>query len=114
MVDINLYSDGQDFVINKDEEIIKQQIDILFDTKFRELLGQANYGNNFETFLYNMNISNDAIAYHIENELVNINLFGYEPEVSVNILEGTLNDIIIVKVDFRRKGQYFEKTYVLK
>ena len=112
MIDINLDEGAP--TINTDTELIIQQIDLLFDTNKREVFGSPNYGTNYDNFLYNMTLSNDAIAFQVKGDLEQLDLFGYTPSVEVNILEGTLNDIILITIGLERNNSYYEKTYELK
>lgn len=112
MVDINLDEGAP--TVNADVKLIIQQIDMLFDTKKHTVLGSPNYGTNYEEFLFNLNLSNDAIAYQIQCDLGLLELFDYQPSVSVSILEGTLNDIILVNISLTKNDDCYEKTYVLQ
>lgn len=112
MVDLNL-NEGSP-TINKEVDLIIQQVDLLFDTVKNEVMGDLSYGTDYDQFLYNMQISNAAIAYKIESDLGKMNLFGFVPHVEVTILEGTLNDIILCKVGLMRDDEYYEKTYKIQ
>lgn len=112
MIDFNLYP-GEP-VINTETDLIIQQIDLLFDTKKQELMGMPSYGTDYEQFLFNMQVSNAAIAYQLERDISSLNLFGFVPHVEVTILEGTLSDIILCKVALVRNNEYYEKTYEIK
>lgn len=112
MIDINL--DGGAPTINNEIDLIIQQIDMLFDTAYREVHGAPGYGTRYEDFLYNLNISNAAIEYQIQCDLNSLQLFGFVPSVEVSIYEGTLNDIILCKVTLTRNDQVCEKTYKIQ
>jgi len=112
MVDINL-SEGAP-IINDNVSLIIQQIDTLFDTAYREVHGAPYYGTRYDEFLYNMNMSNDAIAYQVECDLADINLFGFIPTVNVTILEGTINDIILISITLSKNDEVYEKTYKIQ
>lgn len=109
MIDFNLDIDEP---IKFDEvELIKQQIDILFDTYPGELLGDVSYGTRYSDFLYNLQVSNDDIKYTIIKDLNTLELFGYNYNVDVNILSGTENDIILIKIAFQKDDDSFIQTY---
>lgn len=112
MVDINL--DEGTPTINTDVALIIQQIDLLFDTSRREVFGKPDYGTRYDDFLFNMTVSNEAIEYQVKNDLAQLNLFGYTPSVSVTILEGTLNDIILISIGLSRNDSYYEKIYKIQ
>ena len=50
MVDFNI-TPG-DAVITSDIDIVLQQVDILFDTNPREVLGDEEYGSSYDEYLY--------------------------------------------------------------
>jgi len=112
MVDFNLNEGAP--VINEEADLIIQQVDLLFDTAKKELMGDPEYGTDYDQFLFNLQASNDAIAYKIESDLGQLNLFGFIPHVEVTILEGTKNDIILCKVSLARNEEYYEKTYKIQ
>ena len=109
MIDFNL---DNDIAIKYDDvDLILQQVDMLFDTSRGEVLGDVSYGTNYSDFLYNLQISNEDIKYTVERDLSTLELFGYDYSVDVNILAGSENDIILVKIAFQRDDDYFDKTY---
>lgn len=80
-------------------DLVLQQLDMLFDTNPQEVLGELNYGTDFDRFLYELNYSNDYIASYIEQSIRrNIEAFDYDINVNVKLLNGTENDIILVIV----------------
>lgn len=100
--------------LNKSVDLILQQIDILFNTNKRELFGATGFGTDYDQYLFNLTMSNEAIAYNIQHDLESLELFGFTPLVHVGIVEGTLNDIILVTVGLKRDRAYYEKTYTIK
>ncbi len=112
MVDFNLNEGAP--IINQEADLIIQQIDLLFDTAKHELMGDPDFGTDYDQFLFNMQASNAAIAYKIESDLGKMNLFGFVPHVEVTILEGTQNDIILCKIGLSRNEEYYEKTYKIQ
>lgn len=112
MIDINL-AEGNP-TINSDVDLIIQQIDLLFDTAPKEVQGTPGYGTRYEDFLFNLSMSNAAIAYQVQSDLASLNLFGFVPSVDVTILNGTLNDIVLVTIVLERGQEYYEKTYELR
>lgn len=101
-------------LIERDVDLIIQQIDILFNTNKKELFGAPSYGTDYDQYLFNLTLSNESIAYNIQNDLGGLELFGFIPTVNVGIIEGTLNDIILVTVGLRREQLYYEKTYTIQ
>lgn len=109
MIDFNL--EKGDIVKYDEVDLILQQIDVLFDTSRGEVLGDVSYGTNYSDFLYNLQISNDDIKYVIERDLNSLSLFGYSYDIDVNILTGSENDIILVRISFQKDDISFDKTY---
>lgn len=109
MIDFNL--DFGDPIKYDEVDLIKQQVDILFDTYPGELLGNISYGTKYSDFLYNLQVSNNDIKYTISRDLNELELFGYNFDIDVNILAGTENDIILVKISFQKEEDYFIQTY---
>ena len=112
MIDINLNPGSP--LVNNEVDIIIQQVDMLFDTAKKEVLGIPDYGTDYDEFLFNLQMSNAAIAYQVECDIRSLELFGFEPTVEVSILEGTLNDIVLITIGLRRNETYYEKTYKLQ
>ena len=116
MIDFNLYDDP---IQENEIDLIKQQIDLLFDTNPKEVLGSPEFGSQYDRYLYNFNISNESLKMKVLSDINTLELFGYIPEVDVYMLQGTADDIAIINISFYDK-QYlnashddiiFEKTY---
>ena len=109
MIDFSLKEDSA--VLNNDVDLIKQQIDILFDTDKMEVLGSSEFGTHYETFLYDLKMSPEAIAHTIEGDIRSLTLFGYVPYVTVDLYQGTEHDIVLVKIDLVRDDDNYEITF---
>lgn len=109
MVDFSL--DKNVAVKNNDIDLIMQQIDMLFDTTPREVLGHEEYGSNYERFLYNLKLSASAIEQIIYSDIKSLNLFNFTPTIKVYILQGTENDIILVDITLTRYNEVYNKSY---
>lgn len=110
MIDLSL--DTNTVVKTSDLENVMQQIEILFDTSPFEVIGEPNYGSDFEKFLWNLNASNYDIENYIRSRIQNnVYLLGYTVDVVVNIMEGTENDIILADITISRDGYNYTKTY---
>lgn len=109
MVDFSL--DTNNVVVSDDVNFILQEIDMLFCTSPKEVLGFEEYGTNYNSFLYNLNTSTDVIQQTIYQDIGTLELFGFVPAVSVYLLHGTQNDIILVDIVLTRGGERYEKTY---
>lgn len=109
MVDFSLREDAA--ILNNDIDLIKQQIEILFDTDKMEVLGDSEFGTHYEEFLYDLKMSTDAIEYVITSDLNKLQLFEFIPTVTVSLFEGTENDIILVKIDLSRNNENYNITF---
>lgn len=110
MIDLSL--DTETVVKTTDLDNVIQQIEMLFDTSPFEVIGEPNYGSDFEKFLWNLNSSNYDIENYILSRIQNeVELLGFSVEVSVGIMEGTENDIILADITISRDGNSYAKTY---
>ena len=110
MIDLSL--DTNNVVKTSDIDNVLQQIELLFDTSPYEVIGEPNYGSDFEKFLWNLNASNYDIEQYIRTKiLTNVEMFGYSLDVEVSILNGTENDIILADITVGRDGTQYAKRY---
>lgn len=109
MVDFSLNTDN--VVAGSDADIILQEIDILFETHPKDVLGQEEFGTRYDKFLYDLQISTDAIQQTVLQDISDLELFGYRPDVKVYLLEGILNDILLISITLTRGGETYQKIY---
>lgn len=98
-------------IINRDIDFVLQQIDLLFDTNPREVLGDMNYGTQYDRYLYNLNISNEGIRQKIMSDLYQIDLRGFTVNVEVTLLEGTQKDIALIDIILNRDYESYRRIY---
>ena len=99
-------------ILNEEVDLIIQQIEILFDTRNGDVLGEYNYGTRFDTYLFNPNIGNHTIESEVTNYIMqNVELFGWHVRVDVEFLAGTQNDIMLMKVEFSKDSDVYHKIY---
>lgn len=109
MVDFSLNND--EVLVNDEVGLILQQIDLLFDTHEDEVYGEA-FGSNFYDLLWDMSISAADVAMYTLNLIkANVKLYGWDVDVDAYFLEGTQNDILLVKITLTNGMQTIEKTY---
>ncbi len=108
MIDFDLKNNP---ILNDDISLVLQQIDILFDTKPTEVLGYEKFGTNYDRFLFDLNISNEAIKYTVLSDLDKLDLLGFIPEVEVHLLQGTEHDIALVEIDLTRDEEHYKQVY---
>lgn len=109
MIDLSL--DKEKGFLNNDIALIKQQIDILFDTNKGEVLGDDDFGTQYDKYLYNLKISNEGLKSEVLSDLNSLELFGYTPTVEVYLLQGTEQDIALINIRLSKDGTTYEKTY---
>lgn len=110
MIDFALTTDAP--IFEHDVDLVLQQIDMLFDTDYNEVLGDDMYGSDYRKYLYNIRLSNSEIRdYTLSNIHNNVNLCGFSVDVQVDIMLGTQNDIILITVSLSKSGEIYEKTY---
>lgn len=108
MIDFDLYDKP---IQNDDISLIMQQIDILFDTKPREVLGSERFGTNYEKYLFDLQLSNEALKYTVLNDLNSLDLLGFTPDVEVHLLQGTEHDIALIEINLTRDDEYYQQIY---
>jgi hypothetical protein len=114
MRDISL--EAGDLFIGSDIDYIIQQIDILFETDECEVFGSENYGTDFRKYLWDLKISNSQISSYVHDKISNaVDLKNYVLTVNTSIMEGTLNDIILVSIYLSSDADgTYEKTYKIE
>ena len=65
---------GEDVIISNDLLLVLQQIDLLFATDTCDVLGDMNYGTNYDKYLYTVGMSNAAMEQKIYNDLQKLDL----------------------------------------
>lgn len=108
MIDFDLNDNS---VLNDDISLIMQQVDILFGTKPREVLGFEDFGTNYDKYLFDLNISNEAIQYEVSNDLHTLDLLGYKPDVTAYLLKGTEHDISLVEITLTKDDEQYKQVY---
>ena len=110
MVDFN--SDTTAPLLEAEGDLVLQQIDMLFDTRKGEVLGEYSYGTDFEKFLWNLQISNEKISSYVKSVIGStIDTLGFNIDVDTTILYGTADDIILIRINIRKPGYNVERIY---
>lgn len=109
MVDFNL-NEGEP-TINEDIDCLIQQIDILFDTTPGDLIGDIEYGTDYERHLYDLKLTPAVLREHMLDDLARLDLLGFVPDVNVYLMQGTERDIAVIDVQLRRGMEYYSKSY---
>jgi phage baseplate assembly protein W len=99
-------------ILDQEVDLIIQQIEILFDTRNGDVLGEYDYGTRFDTYLFNPNIGNRTIESEVKSYIMqNVELFGWTLDISVEFLAGTQNDILLMKIEFSKNSDVYYKIY---
>lgn len=116
MIDFNIsHNLTDDVTISNDLLLVLQQIELLFDTNKNTVLGDNNFGTNYDRYLYKLNMSSTDLENHIFNDIKNnIDLRGFDIQISVSIVEGTVRDIAIIDITLIGDFENYNTTYVIK
>lgn len=96
----------------KDEVLlIIQQLDILFDTNQGDVLGDENFGTQYDKYLHNLKISNEGLRHEVMSDLSTLELFDWVPDVEVYLLQGSQQDIALINIKLYKEDKIYEKTY---
>ena len=112
MLDFNL--DAGSPTKTGDVALILQQIDVLFDTTPKEVLGYEDFGTRYDDYLYKLDISQEALRQTVLNDLLSIELFDFAPTVEVHLLQGTEQDIALVEIVLTRDDEQYQKVYKIE
>lgn len=113
MIDFNLENNDKQ-ILNNDIELILQQIDLLFDTNQGEVLGDPTFGSKYDKYLWDLKLTDTELAQVVRNDLNTLELFGFTYDVNVLLLQGTENDIAIIKIILTRDDEQYEKLYKIR
>lgn len=109
MIDFNIEK-GSPY-LNDDVALILQQIDILFSTTPNEVLGSEDFGTQYDTYLYKLNLSAEDLKSNILSDLYSLELFSFEPTVTVHLLQGTEKDIALINIELKRDEEKYNRVY---
>ncbi len=99
--DISMTGDNK--IITNKFDFLLQEISILFDTAPGEVLGNDEFGTNFENFLWDLSISNSEISSYVRNKIINNTVSGKDFNISVatRIVDAGYGDVILVQVTIK-------------
>ena len=97
MLDLSL--DSNVFIYNTFDAAL-QELDILLNTEYTELLGYPTFGTDFEQFLWHMNPESNSIKEYIQEKIKDtLFLSKYRTEITVSNLKGEYRMIYNVNID---------------
>ena len=109
MIDFSI--NDKQYIQNDEIGLILQQIDILFDTEPKSVLGQEKFGSQYDKYLYKLNMSNEDLKYHVLSDINQLELFGYQPKVEVYMFQGTERDIAVVEITLIKDQNKYTQLY---
>ena len=98
-------------VLKGDIELVLQQIDVLFETSPREVLGNVDYGTEYDRYLYDLKVTNESLQSVVESDIQSINLMGFTPKVTVYMFQGTERDIALIDIELTKDYNTYRKIY---
>lgn len=118
MTDFNVFQEiSNKPIINTDIEYIVQQIELLFNTDTQSVLGDIDYGSDYDRYVFNIGVSNTALETKILGDLTKLDLLTYTPTVEVTFVEGTVRDIAMIDITLTEgseKNVVYNKTFMIK
>lgn len=111
MKDFNLNTNTGTVTLTDEMALIIQQIDIIFDTQEKSVFGEPSFGANFYNYLHDMTVTNEEIRAYVQSLLSQVHMFDYTYDVTVDLLKGTVNDIILVGITIKDGLNSYKKTY---
>lgn len=108
-MDFNI-NEGKSLITN-DVELLLQQIDILFDTTPREVLGSVDFGSEYDRYLYDLKVSEGSLESKITSDLMSLDLQGFSPSVKVYLLQGSERDIALIDIELTKDYSTYRKIY---
>lgn len=90
-----------------------QELDMLFSTENTELIGDPNFGVNFDQFLWQTVPSPSQVESYIREKIVMYTFFCRQLEMSIDVstIQGTIHDIYLVKIHIVYDDKERTKTY---
>lgn len=110
MNDFSITTDSA--VLDRPIDILLQEIDQLFDCNPGDLFGDISHGTDFERFLWDLTIGNNAMAEYIRKLILQkCDTFDFKVSVKVTLHYGTEHDIIIASIDIENDSYFANRTY---
>lgn len=103
-------------ILTNELDLALQEIDILFNTENTELIGDINYGVNFDQFLWILTPTTTELEKYIYDKLRTLYYLNtFEYNVTVDFEPGEIRSIYHVKIDiYIGANQVLTKEYELK
>lgn len=112
-IDVGLFNN---IIVNNYLDLALQELDILFNTRPTELLGQPTYGINFEQFLWTLTPSSDTLERYIK-EKITMNTFYLSKmnfTINVDFIRDLAEVIYVVKISISDNSNTINREYIIK
>lgn len=112
---LDLAIDGRVFITNQLDAAL-QELDMIFNTEYTELIGYPTYGTNFESFLWSLSPSVSVLKQYIEDKM-NDSYFlkNCSKQINVAVLKGKYRAIYHIEITiFTSDGKSGKRTYELR
>lgn len=93
-----------------------QEIDLLFNTENTELIGDPQYGTNFEQFLWQLTPSPNELKRYISDKIDNYTYFTRQLkyDIDVKLVNGEYRTIYVVTIDIKNGEEQQQRQYQFK
>lgn len=90
-------------MLNDNLDCAIQELDMLFNTTNTELIGDTNYGTNFEQFLWQLTPSPSELKKYINDKIQQYTYYmsQYEYDINIRTELGELRDIYYVEITIK-------------
>ena len=106
MIDLSLSSN---VFINDTFDAALQELDIILNTRYTELIGYPKFGTDFEQFLWHLNTESNAVKEYTNTKIEDTYfLRHYRTEINVDIVKGEyrmIYDVVINVYDSNNNKQ---------
>lgn len=101
---VDISANGDSAVITNKFDFLLQEIDILFDTNPGEVLGDPDFGTDFEKFIWDLSVSNSEISSYVREKIRSNTLSGMDFDITVSTTAVDVNehgDILLVQISIK-------------
>lgn len=109
MTDLNLIKGAP--TIDRHIDLIKQQLDVLFNSTPGDLHGDTSFGTTYEYYLYDLKLSAEQIEGRALEDIRSLQLFGYTPTVHASLYMGSERDILLIEIQLSREDGDYKINY---
>ena len=109
---VDLCNTNDAILLDQNIDLILQQIEMLFDTHPGDVIGDYQFGADFEEYLFNTTMGNQVVAERIAKLITsNVDMFDWDIHVDVEFLAGSQHDILMMRVSIYKEDETYSKIY---